>query len=783
MKNIKYSVLKLLLLLFLCCTTLSAIEKNNPENSIDYYYSGIQKIFLHLNKDVYITGENVLFKGYLVNAANKPDTLCKIIYIELLNSANQKISKFSVNVFNGVCNSYFVLPDTLATGYYYVKAFTNQMRNFDNDYYFSTKIIIANQADEQLEKLITDNYVNTDSSKILFYTQNDNLIYGLENSILFKITNFPIEIDKQPVEIINDSGKIVISVMPNNKGVGNFTIIPEKNKKYYVQWNNKKFELPTTSLVNGGFFIQVEQSEEKNIKITVNSNNHELSDILKIKAFNNGKDIFEKEFTISNGSVSFIMPLENVHNGCTILTLFNSSMQLLCNKTIYTHNNNPDIININSNKTSYQPREKVIITFDLKNKKLLKEGMDLSVNISQKGIPGMAKSSSIEKYFELQSYLGQKNSELLDSETDSIPMIQANNVLTSFKLPKLFSNRFCQFLPENKGYILSGTVLSKNNIPVPNICVTLAVADSFANFKYCYSDTFGKFFFRLSRFYDNKNLILQAKNSNNEPITIEIEDKFNGLTIKHVGSEYISNDLRKYLKSLQTISLTNKIFKPKLLSLLADNKTNDTIYNYNFYGSPNVTLFPSDYDELENLRDIVRNILPGVYYNTSEKKIRIIDYETHNLWPNEALVFLNNVPNPDPAFIANLGSKQIRKIDLKKNHIIYGDIDIYGILSITTIQKNVYALNPEFANISFQNIVQNIPVAINGSDIISNNILKNIPDLRQTLYWNPELKIAENGTATIELYTSDLKGDYTIEVEGISKNGTIIHSNSTIEVK
>ncbi len=137
-----------------------------------------------------------------------------------------------------------------------------------------------------------------------------------------------------------------------------------------------------------------------------------------------------------------------------------------------------------------------------------------------------------------------------------------------------------------------------------------------------------------------------------------------------------------------------------------------------FLWFPDATIYLSDYDELEDFKEIVRNILPGVFYNRSENKVRVIDRGTQTLWPNEALVLLNNIPFPDPAFIAKLGSKQIKKIDLKKNHIIYGNIDLYGILSITTNQKNVYALNPSFANITIPNIVRNVPVILTGPDYI-----------------------------------------------------------------
>ncbi len=777
MKTIKNGV-SILLFLLLSSTIIAANKKYSNSDPVECFYTNMQKVYLQLNKDVYATGEDVLFNGFLVNSANVPDTLCKLLYIELANSSNQKIMGFSVNLFNGEGNSYFTLPDTLTTGYYFIKAFTNNMRNFDHDFNFSTKILIANQADDRLEKLVTDNYYNIDSSKIIFYTQNENLISGIDNNIVLKITDFNEDWDKQTINIVNDSDKIVETLIPNNKGICSFSLIPDKKSKYWAFWHKNKYELPKQ--VADGYIIQTEQIAS-NINVNILSNSHEMSNMLKFKAYNNGKNIFEKDFTLSNGFATFSIPSEKQKKGFTIFALLNSNNELLCKSAIYSPVDSSQV-KISSDKASYSTREKVKISIDLQNKNLINDGLSLSINISQKGIHGAkCYTSSLKNYLNLKSNLGKTSSRLIES--DSVTEQQINNILPVFDFPKTISP-ICQYLHENRGCILSGFVDTKDGKTVANVPVYLSVADSFASFKYCYTDTSGRFFFRLNRFYDNKNLIFQSKSNNvSEVLKIDIEDKYNGEPIKNTGFVYIPEDLRNYLKSTQNIALTNKIFKPGLLSLISGHMIDEKMYNHNFFGITDVTIYLEDYDELEDFKEVVRNILPGVYYNRSENKVRVIDRGTQTLWPNEALVLLNNIPFPDPAFVAKLGTKQIKKIDLKKNHVIYGNVDLYGILSITTNQKNVYALNPAYANITIPNIVRNVQVQLQGPDYSNLTTPKSVPDLRQTLYWNPELKLDDNGKATIEFYTSDLKGNYTIEVDGISSKGDIIYSNSSIDVK
>ncbi|WP_342990824.1 MULTISPECIES: hypothetical protein [Bacteroides] len=55
-----------------------------------------------------------------------------------------------------------------------------------------------------------------------------------------------------------------------------------------------------------------------------------------------------------------------------------------------------------------------------------------------------------------------------------------------------------------------------------------------------------------------------------------------------------------------------------------------------------------------------------------------------------------------------------------------------------------------------------------------------IPDLRTTLFWNPDIKTDTNGQATFTFYTSDNSGKLSIIVEGITDKGEMIHEMKEI---
>ena len=57
------------------------------------------------------------------------------------------------------------------------------------------------------------------------------------------------------------------------------------------------------------------------------------------------------------------------------------------------------------------------------------------------------------------------------------------------------------------------------------------------------------------------------------------------------------------------------------------------------------------------------------------------------------------------------------------------------------------------------------------------------PDFRSVLYWNPRIKTDNNGNGSVELYTSDLEGEYIAVVQAISADGKVTTNKSTIQVR
>ena len=54
------------------------------------------------------------------------------------------------------------------------------------------------------------------------------------------------------------------------------------------------------------------------------------------------------------------------------------------------------------------------------------------------------------------------------------------------------------------------------------------------------------------------------------------------------------------------------------------------------------------------------------------------------------------------------------------------------------------------------------------------------PDLRTTIYWNPNVSVTADGKAAFDFFTADGPSEYTVLIEGITSDGLIIHSRNRI---
>lgn len=58
-----------------------------------------------------------------------------------------------------------------------------------------------------------------------------------------------------------------------------------------------------------------------------------------------------------------------------------------------------------------------------------------------------------------------------------------------------------------------------------------------------------------------------------------------------------------------------------------------------------------------------------------------------------------------------------------------------------------------------------------------------VPDFRHTLLWRPDIRTAGESSISIPFTTSDLTGDFTITIEGLTQTGEALYATEQFQVK
>jgi len=147
----------------------------------------VERIYLHLNKNIFVAGECCWLKAYNININTKTNsTVSDIAYIELLNDQGISIIQKSIPLKKGMGNCGFKISTELPTGFYYISSFTNWSKSINPDLASLNEIYVFNNRTP----------INNSENESINIEKNFDLktISNTPNPVLIKNNNFEIKI-------------------------------------------------------------------------------------------------------------------------------------------------------------------------------------------------------------------------------------------------------------------------------------------------------------------------------------------------------------------------------------------------------------------------------------------------------------------------------------------------------------------------------------------------------------------------------------------------------------
>ena len=289
-----------------------------------------EKIFIHLNSTFFLTGENLFYKIYCLNAeTNTLSKISKISYVELVAKNKNVVFSHKIRLESGLGQGDFFIPASLVSGNYKLIAYTQWMRNEGENYFFQSDIFIINPFQSNQNDIIDNNDIDS------LLTQNNVKKQSFNNKDNFKKNVF-VEMALKKKEFTNRE-KVVIKInsLKDNKAFGDYSISirkienniqipPRQSVKNYFSFYSK--QIKSNSKINKHYFFLPELRGELISGRVFNKNSKTPSPNVKIAMSIPGKNFILK-FSTTNQEGVFYFYINKKYKNPDFL------FQILDNKT------------------------------------------------------------------------------------------------------------------------------------------------------------------------------------------------------------------------------------------------------------------------------------------------------------------------------------------------------------------------------------------------------------------------------------------------------------------
>ncbi len=797
----------------------------------------LEKVYLHIDRGFYTAGEDIWFKAYLMDARDHtPNTLSEIIYIELIDPNGKVIAQRILKTKKASAAGDFKIPVKSTMGTYTIRAYTNYMRNFGSQTFFTKEIIVntANSPTIESDADIDNPYKKVD---IQFFPEGGYIINGFLNPIAFKALDKNGESIEINGSLVDDLGNEVTRFTTSHLGMGLFHFIPKANRKYHAilahSGKEQRFEMHKSfpsgvlmTISNQEDFYKIELRATKDLKIkdyllmgkqggtvrfnlAVNANKQENSTIVKVV-----KNILDE--------------------GILELTLVNQKNKPIAERLLF-HEKGTGIPNvkITSLKNAYEKREPVVMEIALNAPELDKITADMSLSVSNVAVNGVESYvTNIKTYLLLNSAVRGKIERpgyyfySSDPKREQyLDLLMRTQGWRQYALEEELVASSNYFLPE-KGLTLSGQVVNASNNEQPltgSVSLTSNSASEMLQDKVETSGD-GTFSFANLNFTDTTNVLLSAnvyypKKKRNptlnykilldsvvSPPLLSIRSVVDSTSIVNSSRfktmENFTTSYQKAQQTSQSFEYNNKTIrleeafvdakkKPKALDKFERKRQGMP------YREPSQTIDFVDIDVVpgQNALFALQGRVPGLSYVNGGVNLR---GRTSFSGTSKALILLNGIPVDNTGGAANsneiisldailpITGDEVDFIDIIKGPraAIYGARAANGVIAIYTKNgmessgintKAGGSLN--FEHPGFYPARKFYTPKYNSNQEVSKDL-----DIRTTLHWEPYIELNPAGKSTISFYTGDISGAYQVVLEGISSLGTPIYQTATFNV-
>ncbi len=740
-----------------------------------------EKLYVHTDKNFYLTGEILWFRIYDVDASfQRPVDISKIAYIELLDDSNKSVLQQKVSLRPGEASGSFIIPPGIPTGNYRFRAYTRWMRNFGPDYFFSKIISIVNP-----HKLEVDSVAKkTDRYDIQFFPEGGNLIQNLETKVGFRITDaYGMGMDCAG-RIVDNNQDTILKFQPVIFGLGHFMFTPLTGHTYkaivnFPNGNQVTRDLPLAYA--SGYEMNVSKTADKQLSVTVSASGNPDPAMYVYLFVHTRGDLkkFEGQY-LKDGKAVFSINTDDLGDGISHFTVFNFNELPVCERLYFKYPQKAFQIQV-SPMDAYETRKKIQLDLSTSDHEGKPVPADMSMAVYRLDSLQTLDKTDIREYLYLSSELGGgiESPEYYFSDSSAGREEAMDNLMLTqgwrrFKWQDLLQNKPApvQLMPEYNGHIIQGRLIdNKTGAGTPDLEAYLSIPSTRTQFRVSSSNAEGRVNFEMTGMYGSQEIVIQTNPKEDSISHIDIESPFD--------HQFTSNQLPDIsVPSITSPVLLDESIHAQVQQIYNGNKMQQFIMpamdTNSFYVTPDEGYLLDDYTRFLTMEEVLREYVTSVDVLRRRDKFQLLvfNYPLKEFFRSPPLILIDGVPVFDPNKLFHQDPLKIRRIDLITRQYFLGDLPFDGVVNCTTYHGDLdgFDMDPHATVLDYPGIpgqrqfftpVYETEQAINSR----------MPDFRTLLYWSPQIKTGPDGKHQVSFYTSDLPGKYAMVVQGLTENG------------
>ncbi|RAV99871.1 hypothetical protein [Pseudochryseolinea flava] len=781
---LKHSLILLTVLLTVSLTfgqslqTDSLVVKFDRFRRTDY----IEKIYVHINQSALLVGETVWFSVYAVDGSfHKGTQLSKVAYVEILDKNNVAVAQAKIALNNGLGSGSFYLSPLINAGNYQIRAYTNWMRNQPPSFYFHKQLTIINP----FTSLERKKGVSVDKKIIAaFFPEGGNIIAGVTNKVGFKLSSPDGKGVASNGFLLNDKNDTLAQFSPLKFGIGNFSFAAEAGTVYraVIKTNEGYVTYPLPTVKPIGYALRVIDNKDHFEIVVENKTSTNWPSYLLIHARN--KIVLCKAIESTGEPARIQLHKTSLPDGICTATLFDAMMYPAAERVLYKHPTEKLTINAKLNQQDYSPRRP--ITLDIETS----SPANLSVSVYRLDSISIPSSSTILDYLMLSSELkGVVESPEYYLSNDPHKEAALDNLMLThgwrrFNWTDVLDGKKSEkkFVPEFNSPIISGKVFNENNEPVANILTYIASPSKAPRVYTSRSDAAGNIQFEMQNFYGPRKVVLQTNTKLDSIYHIQIDNPYATDFIDSNSDDFqlntsIKNSLEERTVAMQVNDIYHRASHEKFSHPAIDTTA--------FYGKPDEKYMLDDFTRFPVMEEVLREYVVGVVVRKRRDGFHfmLVDHPSKTVFSESPFMLIDGIPFFDEDEIMSFSPLKVKQLDVMTQRYYLGYNHYSGVLSFRTYNGDLggFIPNKHALVVDLEGLQLQREFYTPTYDLQKNRETR-LPDQRQQLYWNPKISTID-GKQQLKFSTSDLIGNYIIEIEGISTDGTPGKSRTIFAVK